>query len=81
MPHYHFNFTDGHRTVVDEEGEGLPNKRAARRQAIRSVADAVKHRQLGWDWEQWSVRITDNKGGDVLTLSFLEAMTRGQRLP
>ncbi len=76
MPHYHFNFTDGHRMVVDEEGEGLPNKDAVRRQAIRSAADAVKHRQFGWGWEQWSVRVTDSKGGDVLTLSFVEAMTK-----
>src|SRR5438105_4580266 len=43
MPHYHFNCSDGHRMVVDEEGEGIPNKDAARRQAIKSAADAVKH--------------------------------------
>jgi hypothetical protein len=76
MPHYHFNFTDGHRTIVDEEGEKLPNKRAARRQAIRSAADAVRHRLIGFDWEQWSVRVSDSGGCEVLTLSFVEAMTK-----
>ena len=76
MPHYHFNFTDGHRTIVDEEGEKLPNKHAARRQATRSAVDAVKHHLFGVGWEQWSVRVTDSRGGDVLTLSILEAMTK-----
>ena len=76
MPHYHFNFTDGHRMVIDEEGEGLANKDAARRQAIRSAADAVKHRLCGLGWERWSVRVTNSRGDHVLTLSFVEAMTK-----
>ena len=64
MPRYFFHLSFGQRFVEDEEGVELPNRRAARDEAIAAVHDLVK-REMGGNsrrWASWFVDVADESG-------------------
>jgi hypothetical protein len=70
MPRYFFNRMDG-RPVVDRQGIELPDAAAARREATKYAIDMVRGQSglSGWN-ELGNVVVTDERGAEVLTVTF-----------
>ena len=70
MPLYHFHIHDG-RSILDKNGEELPNPSVARQEAIRyagRVLDDEAHLlALG---EDWYMEVTDESGALLFRLDF-----------
>ena len=71
---YFFHVQDG-RYYPDETGTNLPDLAAVRDEAIGVTADLLRGsgRAEFWTGEEWSLHVTDEDGGDVLTLRFSAA--------
>ena len=65
MPRYFFHLSFGQRTVPDEEGVELPNRRAARDEALAVVRDIANPEHLGNPrrWASWFLEVADETGG------------------
>jgi hypothetical protein len=65
MPRYFFHLSFGHRTVPDEEGVDLPNRTAARDEALAVVRDLAnpEHRGNPRRWASWFLEVADETGG------------------
>jgi hypothetical protein len=61
MPFYFFNLSFGERIILDEEGVELPNRAAAREEALAVVRD-LSNREVGRRWASWFLDITDEQG-------------------
>jgi hypothetical protein len=64
MPRYFFHLSFGQRTVPDEEGVELPNRIAARDEALAVVRELVnpEHREHSRRWASWFLEVTDETG-------------------
>ena len=64
MPRYFFHLSFGQRTVPDEEGMELPNRRAARDEALAVVRDLAnpEHRGNPRRWASWFLELADETG-------------------
>jgi hypothetical protein len=64
MPRYFFHLSFGQRTVPDEEGVELPNRIAARDEALAVVRDLVnpEHREHSRRWASWFLEVADETG-------------------
>jgi hypothetical protein len=71
MPRYHFNVFDGLGTP-DFDGTELPNRQAARREAIRLAGALLEQEaerlRLG---EDWRMEVTDHMGLILFRLDFI----------
>jgi hypothetical protein len=65
MPRYFFHLSFGQRTVPDEEGVELPNRTAARDEALAVVRDLAnpEHRGNPRRWASWFLEVADEAGG------------------
>jgi hypothetical protein len=65
MPRYFFHLTFGRRTVPDEEGVELPNRTAAREEALAVVRDLANPELRGNPrrWASWFLEVEDATGG------------------
>jgi hypothetical protein len=65
MPRYFFHLSFGQRTVSDEEGVELPNRTAAREEALAVVRDLVnpEHSRHSRRWASWFLEVADETGG------------------
>ena len=65
MPLYFFHLNFGQRTVLDEEGVELPNRLAARNEALAIVRD-LANPEIGGStrrWASWFLEVADGAGG------------------
>ena len=65
MPLYFFHLSFGQRTVLDEEGVELPNRLAARNEALAIVRD-LANPEIGGStrrWASWFLEVADGAGG------------------
>ena len=64
MPHYFFHLSFGQRTVPDEEGVELPNRTAARDEALAVVRDLINPDHPGHSrrWASWFLEVADETG-------------------
>ena len=65
MPRYFFHLSFGQRTVPDEEGVELPNRSAARDEALAVVRDLANPEHLcnPRRWASWFLEVADETGG------------------
>ena len=65
MPRYFFHLSFGQRTVPDEEGVELPNRMAARDEAVAVVRDLANpdHPEHSRRWASWFLEVSDETGG------------------
>lgn len=65
MPRYFFNLSFGQRTVPDEDGVDLPNRTAARDEALAVVRDLANPQHSGHSrrWASWFLEVADEAGG------------------
>jgi hypothetical protein len=65
MPRYFFHLSFGQRTVPDEEGVELPNRTAARDEALAVVRDLANPEHSGHSrrWASWFLEVADETGG------------------
>jgi len=65
MPRYFFHLSFGQRTVPDEEGVELPNRAAARDEALAVVHDLANPELRGNPrrWASWFLEVADETGG------------------
>ena len=65
MPRYFFHLRFGQRVLPDEEGVELPNRTAARDEALAVVRDLAnpEHRGNPRRWASWFLEVTDETGG------------------
>ena len=61
MPRYFFHLSFGQRTVPDEEGVELPNRTAARDEALAVVRDLANPEHSGHSrrWASWFLEVAD----------------------
>ena len=72
MPRYFFHVRNG-RDFVDTEGTELPDKIAARTEAVRSSGEmlrGLKDDAGFWSGDDWLMSVTDEAGRPILTLRF-----------
>jgi hypothetical protein len=62
MPRYFFHLSFGQRLVPDEEGVELPNRLAARNEALAVVGDLAYPEICSRRWASWFLNVED-KGG------------------
>jgi hypothetical protein len=71
MPRYYFNFINRQETVEDVDGMELPDRRAARKQAVIAVRDVRRTRiDSVKNWSGWGVEVVDEQGLTVDLLPF-----------
>ena len=65
MPRYFFHLSFGQRTMPDEEGVELPNRTAARDEALAAVHDLGNPERRGNPrrWASWFLEVADETGG------------------
>jgi hypothetical protein len=69
MPLYFFHLSFGDRTVPDDEGVELPNRFAAREEALAVIRD-LSNPELGGNprrWASWFLQVVD-EGGEFLRM-------------
>jgi hypothetical protein len=64
MPLYFFHLSFGHRIVPDDEGVELPNRLAARAEALAVIRDLSNPEVSGNPrrWASWFLQVADEKG-------------------
>src|SRR5262252_1442295 len=64
MPLYYFHLSFGGRTVTDDEGVELPNRAAAREEALAVIRDLSNPEVAGNPrrWASWFLQVTDEEG-------------------
>src|SRR6516162_4108679 len=69
MPLYFFHLSFGDRTVPDEEGVELPNRSAARAEALAVIRDLADPEVAGNPrrWASWFLQVAD-EGGEFLRM-------------
>ena len=69
MPLYFFHLSFGDRTVPDDEGVELPNRFAAREEALAVIRDLADPEVAGNPrrWASWFLQVAD-EGGEVLRM-------------
>jgi uncharacterized protein DUF6894 len=69
MPLYFFHLSFGDRTVPDDEGVELPNRSAARAEALAVIRDLADPEVTGNPrrWASWFLQVAD-EGGEVLRM-------------
>src|SRR5262249_29418200 len=69
MPLYFFHLSFGDRTVPDDEGVELPNRSAAREEALAVIRDLADPEVAGNPrrWASWFLQVAD-EGGEVLRM-------------
>src|SRR5262245_35467869 len=84
MPLYFFHLSFGDRTVADDEGVELPNRSAAREEALAVIRDLSNPEVAGNPrrWASWFLQVAD-EGGEVLRMPIghpaLEVVTPNSR--
>src|SRR5215475_6948930 len=71
MPRYFFHLRFGQRVLPDEEGVELPNRSAARDEALAVVRD-LANPETGRNsrrWASWFIEVADESGGFFRTPS------------
>src|ERR1043166_9690474 len=65
MPRYFFHLSFGQRTLPDEDGVELPNRTAAREEALAVVRDLANPEHSGHSrrWASWFLEVADETGG------------------
>jgi hypothetical protein len=64
MPRYFFHLSFGRRLVADEEGVELPNRSAARDEALAVVRE-LANPEVGGNarrWASWFLQVVDDEG-------------------
>src|SRR5262245_33537374 len=69
MPLYFFHLNFGDRTVPDDEGVELPNRAAARAEALEVIRDLANPEVAGNPrrWASWFLQVAD-EGGEILRM-------------
>ena len=86
MPLYYFHLSFGDRTVPDDEGVELPNRSAARAEALAVIRDLADPEVAGNPrrWASWFLQVAD-EGGEFLRMPIghpaLEVVTPAGRQP
>ncbi len=77
MPYYFLHVRDGDHLTKDDEGEDLPDLKAARAEALEIAremwAEALREGSAR-DYLDAVVIIADRKGRELMTVSFAEAL-------
>jgi len=83
MPLYFFHLSFGERIMPDDEGIELPNRSAAREEALAAVRDLSKVGRNSRRWASWFLQVAD-EGGQFLRLPLghpaLEIVARDTQL-
>jgi hypothetical protein len=70
MPRYHFHVADG-RDYPDLQGTVLSDLAEVRIEAVRFAGQLLNDEAAQfWEGEDWSMRVTDNAGDTLFTLTF-----------
>ena len=83
MPIYYFHLSFGERMLPDEEGVELPNRAAAREEALAVIQD-LSDREAGTRWASWFLDVTDELGSFLrLPIGYpaLEVLPKDGRAP
>jgi hypothetical protein len=83
MPLYYFHLSFGERMLPDEEGVALPNRAAAREEALAVIQD-LSDREHGRRWASWFIDVTDEQGSFLrLPIGYpaLEVLPKDGRRP
>jgi hypothetical protein len=86
MPLYYFHLSFGDRTVTDDEGVELPNRAAAREEALAVIRDLSNPEVAGNPrrWASWFLQVVDEEG-ELLRMPIgqpaLEVVTPAGRQP
>src|SRR5262249_26109994 len=86
MPLYFFHLSFGDRTVPDDEGVELPNRSAARAEALAVIRDLSNPEVAGNPrrWASWFLQVAD-EGGEVRRMPIgppaLKVVTRDAHKP
>jgi hypothetical protein len=61
-----------HVDAVDHEGTSLANLEAARREALKDIADIMREKwdAIGMQWSAWSIEICDDNRKILLIVPF-----------
>ena len=70
MPRYFFHVDDGI-PDRDQDGQELPDVRAARVEAIRACGEMLREAADRFSGREWRMEVTDESGAAVITLRFL----------
>lgn len=70
MPRFYFNVHDGV-NKLDKKGTVLPDRQAARIEAVRLAGDILKHEahRVGL-YEDWRIEVTDQTGVILFQMTF-----------
>jgi hypothetical protein len=75
MPHFFFDMLDGDKFIVDEDGQELPDLKAARLESIKSARELTAFAaKEGIDVSHRVFRVRNETGEVVCTMPFREAV-------
>jgi hypothetical protein len=75
IPHYYFHVRNGNGLVEDEEGRDLPDRAAARAEALKGVRSMLSEDVLsGFLDLQGRIDVVEETGDPVLSLDFSEVV-------
>jgi hypothetical protein len=75
IPHYYFHLRNGSGFIEDEEGRDLPDRAAARAEALRGVRSMLSEDVLsGFLDLKGRIDVVEEAGDPVLSLDFSEAV-------
>jgi hypothetical protein len=63
MARYFFHLSFGQRVIPDEEGVELPNRTAARHEALAVVRELANPDGSSRRWARWFLDLADERGG------------------
>jgi hypothetical protein len=79
MPRFFFEISDGVQTLEDRKGSWLPDAATARHDAIRAIADLLKHHKSFFvpNWLEWHVLLKDEANQIEMVIPFGEICAPG----
>jgi hypothetical protein len=77
MPLFHFNSRTGDTLLLDDEGEDLPSRDAARSVAMSSAREALLEAVKTGDVPPDDIQVTDSRCKIVMTIALDDLIKRG----
>jgi hypothetical protein len=74
MPLFHFNSRTGETTLLDVEGEDLPDIAAARTVAMNTAREALLEAVKFGDTPPDHIQVTDGEGKEVMIIALSEVL-------
>lgn len=79
MPRFFFEISDGVQTLEDRKGSWLPDVATARQDAIRAIAELLRHHNSFFvpNWLEWHVLLKDQANQIQMVIPFEEIYAAG----